>query len=79
MPFYIKLFNLIVQSALYTQSTNRVTRAIQQGIETYVYLVTLENCSLYLYLEENKILHNSQVCFLPENSIAGFHSKDSNR
>ena len=42
-----------------------------------MYLVALENlfCSIltqrqYLYFKENKILHNSQIGFLPENRTA---------
>ena len=83
MPVYIKLFNLILRSGkmpdiwcqgLITpiyKSGDRSDPTNYRGICVSSCLgklfCSILNQRLYLYFEENKILHNSQIGFLPEN------------
>ena len=86
MPVYIKLFNLILRSGkmpdiwcqgLITpiyKSGDRSDPTNYRGICVSSCLgklfCSILNQRLYLYFEENKILHNSQIGFLPENRTA---------
>ena len=98
MPIYIKLFNLILQSGkmpdiwcqgLITpiyKSGDKSDPTNYRGICVSSCLgklfCSILNQRLYLYFRENKILHNSQIGFVPENRTADhacFHSKDPNR
>ena len=86
MPVFIKLFNLILRSGkmpdmwcqgLITpiyKSGDRSDPTNYRGIcvssclgKLFCYIL---NQRLYLYFEEKKILHNSQIGFLPENRTA---------
>ena len=86
MPVSIKLFNLILQSGkmadiwcqgLITpiyKSGDKSDPTNYRGICVSSCLgklfSSISNHRLYLYFEENKILHNSQIGFLPENRTA---------
>ena len=86
MPIYIKLFNLILQSGkmpdiwrqgLITpiyKSSDKSDPTNYRGICVSSCLgklfCSILNQRLYLYFKENKILHNSQIGFLPENRTA---------
>ena len=86
MPVFIKLSNLILRSGkmpdiwcqgLITpiyKSGDRNDPTNYRGICVSSCLgkpfCSILNQRLHLYFEENKILHNSQIGFLPENRIA---------
>ena len=86
MPVYVKLFNLILQSGkmpdiwcqgLITpiyKSGDKSDPTNYRGICVSSCLgklfCSILNRRLHLYFEENKILHNSQIGFLPENRTA---------
>lgn len=86
MPIYIKLFNLILQSGkmpdiwcqgLITpiyKSGDKSDPTNYRGICVSSCLgklfCSILNQRLYLYFRENKILHNSQIGFVPENRTA---------
>ena len=91
MPVFIKLFNLILRSGkmpgmwcqgLITpiyKSGDRSDPTNYRGICVSSCLgklfCSILNQRLYLYFEENKILHNSQIGFLPENRTADLGGK----
>ena len=86
MPVYIKLFNLILQSGkmpdIWCQGLiTPIYKSGDKGDPTNYRGICVSSClgklfssilnqRLYLYFEENKILHNSQIGFLPENRTA---------
>ena len=85
-PVYIKLFNLILQSGkmpdIWCQGLiTPVHKSGDKSDPTNYRGICVSSClgklfssilnqRLYLYFEENKILHNSQISFLPENRTA---------
>ena len=86
MPVYIKLFNLILQSGkmpdIWCQGLiSPIYKAGDKSDPTNYRGICVSSClgklfcsilnqRLYLYLKENKILHNSQIGFLPDNRTA---------
>ena len=86
MPVYIKLFNLILQSGkmpdIWCQGLiTPIYKSGDKSDPTNYRGICVSSClgklfssilnqRLYLYFEENKILHNSQIGFLPENRTA---------
>ena len=86
MPVYIKLFNLILQSGkmpdIWCQGLiSPIYKSGDKSDSTNYRGICVSSClgklfcsilnqRLYLYLKENKILHNSQIGFLPDNRTA---------
>ena len=86
MPVCIKLFNLILQSGkmsdIWCQGLiTPIYKAGDKSDPTNYRCICVSSClgklfssilnqRLHLYFEENKILHNSQIGFLPENCTA---------
>ena len=86
MPVYIKLFNLILKSGkmpdIWCQGLiTPIYKSGDKSDPTNYRGICVSSClgkmfssilnqRLYLYFEENKILHNSQIGFLPENRTA---------
>ena len=86
MPVYIKILNLILQSGkmpdigcqgriapIYksgdkSDPTNHRGICVSSGLGKL--FSSILNQRLHLYFEENEILHNSQIGFLPENRTA---------
>ena len=84
MPVHVKLFNLTLQSGKKPDvwSQGLITPIYKSGDKSdpasYICVssclgklfCSILNRRLHLYFEENKILHNSQIGFLPENRTA---------
>ena len=86
MPIYVKLFNHILQSGkmpdIWCQGLiTPVYKSGDKSDPTNYRGICVSSClgklfcsilnqRLYLYFKENKILHNSQIGFLPENRTA---------